>query len=228
MSSSAEKVVNALINFWEISNEPWGAKDHNSKFIYANNKFNELLALPKGYDVGGHYDGELPSSTSNFQAEFQKHDRKVEALLDRVTSIEIHPFRGLHYLQPWYFDKFPLIDASGKCRGTIFHGRPVDTVTLEKLKKINTQTSLIFTPLSEIFSKREWDIIFYIIQGYSAKDIAKSLFLSHRTVSNHIQSLYQKTGTVCKKSLVDYCYERNITNYVPENFFKEQKSIHIK
>jgi hypothetical protein len=69
MLNTAEKIVDALINFWEISNEPWGAKDINSKFIYANKKYNELLALPKGYDVAGHYDGELPSPTSNFQNE---------------------------------------------------------------------------------------------------------------------------------------------------------------
>ncbi|CDG88757.1 helix-turn-helix transcriptional regulator [Xenorhabdus bovienii] len=227
MICSTEKIISALINFWEISNEPWGAKDNNSKFIYANNKYNELLSLPKGYDVGGYYDGELPSTTSDFQDEFQKHDRKVESLLDRVTSIEIHPFKGLDYLQPWYFDKFPLIDESGECRGTIFHGRPVDTITLEKLKKINIQTSLIFTPPSEIFSKREWEIIFYIMQGYSTKDIAERLFVSHRTVSNHIQNVYQKTETNCRKSLVDYCYEHNIANYVPENFFREPKSIHF-
>ncbi|MEY4475712.1 MAG: hypothetical protein RL248_1479 [Pseudomonadota bacterium] len=231
MLNPAEKIVDALINFWGISNEPWGAKDINSKFIYANKKYNELLALPKGYDVAGHYDGELPSPTSNFQNEFQAHDRKVELLLDRVTSIEIHPFNGHNYLQPWYFDKFPLIDKSGQCKGTIFHGRPVDTLTLDNLKKIkerNIQTSLMFTPPSGIFSNREWDIVFYIIQGCSTKEIAEQLSLSDRTVSNHIQSTYQKTGATCRNSLIEYCNEHNIANYVPEHFFREQKSLDIR
>jgi len=126
-----------------------------------------LLVLPKIYDVGGHYDGELPASISDCQDKFQKHDRKVETLLDRVTSIEIHPFKDLYYLQPWYFDKYLLIDESGKCRGTIFHIRTVDTITLEKLK--NKYSDIPdFHPPSEIFSKREWDILFYKIQGYSA------------------------------------------------------------
>lgn len=228
MSGVADSLINGLISFWEISNEPWGAKDSNSQFIYANKKYNELLALPEGYDVAGHYDGELPASTAEFQEEFQQHDRKVETLLDRVTSIEIHPFAGHRYLQPWYFDKFPLMDAEGYCRGTIFHGRPVDIITIEKIKKINHQTSLIFTPPSEIFSPREWEIVFYLLQGCSTKEIGDTLSLSYRTVSNHIQNLYQKTATTCRKGLIDYCYERNMTNYVPENFFRQQKSIHLE
>lgn len=227
MCSSTEIIINSLIPFWEISNEPWGAKDQTSKFIYANEKYKELLALPKRFDVCGRYDGELPASTSEFQSEFQKHDRQVEKKLDRVTSIEIHPFRGLPYLQPWYFDKFPLIDKSGNCKGTIFHGRPVDIITLDKLARINTQSSLIFTPPSEIFSKREWDIVFYILQSYSAKEIAVKLHVSHRTVSNHIQSLYAKTGTICRKSLIDFCYSHNIANYVPENFFTKSESLYL-
>ncbi|CAM4047561.1 helix-turn-helix transcriptional regulator [Xenorhabdus thuongxuanensis] len=225
MNCSVENLIKPLIKFWEISNEPWGAKDHTSKFIYANKKYHELLSLPKGYNVEGHFDGELPASTANFQDEFQKHDRKVETLLDRVTSIEIHPFQNLPYLQPWYFDKYPLIDENGICRGTIFHGRPVDTITLEKLKKINMQTSLVFTPPSAFFSKREWEIVFYILQGFSTKDIAERLFLSHRTIANHIQNVYQKTGVKCKKDLVGYCYENNIANYIPESFLRESQSI---
>ncbi|MDC9589818.1 LuxR C-terminal-related transcriptional regulator [Xenorhabdus sp. XENO-10] len=228
MNNSVENLIRPLINFWRISNDPWGAKDHTSRFIYANKKYHELLSLPKSYNVEGRFDGELPASTSNFQDEFQKHDRKVETLLDRVTSIEVHPFQNLAYLQPWYFDKYPLMDENGVCWGTIFHGRPVDTITLERLNKINVQTSLVFSPPSEFFSKREWEIVFYILQGVSTKDIAARLFLSQRTITNHIQNLYQKTGVKCKKDLVDYCYENNIANYIPESFFRESMSITVE
>lgn len=227
MDSSVESLIRPLIKFWEISHEPWGAKDHTSTFIYANKKYHELLALPKKYNVEGHFDGELPASTANFEKEFQAHDRKVELLLDRVTSIEIHPFENLAYLQPWYFDKYPLIDEHGCCRGTIFHGRPVDTITLEKLNRIQTQTSLVFTPPSAFFSKREWEIVFYILHGFSAKEISERLFLSQRTVANHIHHVHQKSGVKSKKELIEYCCDNNIANYVPDSFFREPKSITV-
>ncbi|WP_336795301.1 hypothetical protein [Erwinia aphidicola] len=41
--TAAEKIVYPLIPFWEGSNEPWGAKDHLSRFIYVNARFKQLL-----------------------------------------------------------------------------------------------------------------------------------------------------------------------------------------
>lgn len=92
--------INNMIRFWEVSQEPWGAKDATSTFIYANGAYCRLLGLPAGYDVSGRLDGELPASTARFQEQFQAHDRKVEAMQDRVTSIEIHPFEKHDWLQP--------------------------------------------------------------------------------------------------------------------------------
>lgn len=219
--------LQSLINFWSISNEPWGAKDKQSRFIYANKRYHELLSLPSGYNVEGRYDGELPAETSNFQSEFQAHDRKVEKLLDRVTSIEIHPFEKSPYLQPWYFDKYPLMDSRGSCIGTIFHGRPVETITLARLDKIKIPASLVFTPPSDFFHKREWEVIFYLMQGFSAKDIARHLCLSDRTITNHIQNIYQKAGVNTRRGLIEFCHVKNISNYIPASFFKKPESLSI-
>ncbi|WP_338117367.1 helix-turn-helix transcriptional regulator [Pantoea cypripedii] len=212
-----------MIKFWEVSSEPWGAKDRNSKFIYANKRYHELLSLPYGFNVEGRYDGELPASTAEFQNEFQAHDRKVEKLLDRVTSIEIHPFEQNHYLQPWYFDKYPLMDSHGVCIGTIFHGRPVEMITLTRLDKIKIPSSLVFTPPSDFFLKREWEIVFYLLQGFSAKDISAHLHISHRTVTNHIQNVYQKANVSSRRGLIEFCYENNISNYIPDRFFQNAR-----
>lgn len=227
MGTSNDYQLQAMIKFWEISNEPWGAKDKNSKFIYANRRYHELLSLPKGFDVEGRYDGELPASTAEFQNEFQAHDRKVESLLDRVTSIEIHPFERNPYLQPWYFDKYPLMDNNGVCIGTIFHGRPVEMVTLARLDKIKIPSSLVFSPPSDFFLKREWEIVFYLLQGFSARDISEHLHISFRTVNNHIQNIYHKAGVNSRRRLIEFCYENNISNYIPESFFKKPESLSI-
>lgn len=224
---SYDDQIRALIPFWEVSNEPWGAKDNRSRFIYANRRYHQLLALPTGYNVEGRYDGELPAPTAEFQDAFQAHDRKVESLSDRVTSLEIHPFENSHYLQPWYFDKYPLINNEGICTGTIFHGRPVETITLARLDKIKIPSSLVFTPPSDFFQKREWEIVFYLLQGFSAKDISHHLCLSTRTVNNHIQNVYNKAGVNSRRALIEFCHENGVSNYIPDSFFKKPESLFI-
>ncbi|CNL64784.1 LuxR family transcription regulatory protein [Yersinia aldovae] len=216
--------LKALIRFWARSSEPWGAKDNKSRFIYANNRYHKLLALPDKFSVEGRLDGELPASTSDFQSEFQQHDRKVELLQDRVTSVEIHAFEGNAYFQPWFFDKYPLIDENGISIGTIFHGRAVNNMTLTYLNRIKTSTSLVFTPPSDLFSNREWEVLFYILHSFSSKDIAKKLGLSTRTACNITQAIYNKVGVSSKRQIIDYCYEQKINNYIPQSFFESTGS----
>nr|WP_322887887.1 PAS domain-containing protein [Yersinia rochesterensis] len=141
MNENLYDALKLLIHFFALSSEPWGAKDNQSKFIYANDKYKSLLALLNKFFVEGRFDGELPAPTAEFQTDFQQHDRKVELLQDRITSIEIHAFDGQSYFQAWFFDKYPLIDKDGVSQGTIFHGRPVDNLLLKNLYKIKIPTS---------------------------------------------------------------------------------------
>ncbi|CFQ40784.1 MULTISPECIES: helix-turn-helix transcriptional regulator [Yersinia] len=224
MKEDISQTLNVLIRFWAQSSEPWGVKDNKSQFIYANKKYHQLLALPDGFSVEGRLDGELPASTSEFQTEFQAHDRKVELLKDRVTSLEIHTFGGKTYVQPWFFDKYPLIDEDGVSVGTIFHGRAVDNMALNHLSKIQIPTSLVFTPPSTLFSNREWEVLFYLLHAYPSTEIANRLYLSTRTVCNIIQSIYRKAGVSSKQQIIEYCDAKNINNYIPQSFFKHTGS----
>ncbi|MEI2602794.1 PAS domain-containing protein [Erwinia aphidicola] len=216
--------INNMIRFWEVSQEPWGAKDATSTFIYANGAYCRLLGLPAGYDVSGRLDGELPASTARFQEQFQAHDRKVEAMQDRVTSIEIHPFEKHDWLQPWYFDKYPLFDDVGLCCGTIFHGRPVDALVLTSLESIQIPTSLVFTPPSELFTTSEWDLIFYVIHGFTGKEISNKLCLSKRTIENRMRVIHSKANVNNKRAFLDYCFQHNFNSYIPQNFFQRPES----
>ncbi|EEQ04694.1 LuxR family transcription regulatory protein, partial [Yersinia bercovieri ATCC 43970] len=107
----------------------------------------------------GRLDGELPSPVSEFQDEWQAHDRQVELLQDRITTVEIHLFDGRSYFQPYFCDKYPLIDKNGVSQGVIFHGKQVTDTMLTCLTKIKIPTSLVFTPPSDLFTKREWEVL---------------------------------------------------------------------
>ncbi|CFQ64689.1 LuxR family transcription regulatory protein [Yersinia frederiksenii] len=219
MDKSLTNSLETLIRFWENSSDPWGIRDNQSRFIYSNKENNKLMGLPDKYNVEGCLDGELPTLISEFQAEFQAHDRKVELSQDRITSAEIHKWYRRSYFQPKFCDKYPLIDENGISQGVIFHVRPVEDIILTHLNKIKVPTSLIFTPPSDLFTKREWEVLFYILHAFSSGEIAKKLHLSSRTINNVIQSIYRKSGVTSKKQVIEYCYENKIHNYIPQSFF---------
>ncbi|CNK28121.1 TPA: PAS domain-containing protein [Yersinia enterocolitica] len=224
MDKPLKNQLEILIRFWERSSEPWAIKDNQSKFIYANRRVYKLFNLPNKYTLEGRLDGEIPTPSADFQDEFQQQDRQVELSQDRVTSVDIQLYDGFSYFTPYFSDKYPLIDENGVSQGVICHARPVQDIMLTHLNKIKVPTSLIFTPPSKLFTKREWEVLFYILHSYSSKDIAKKLHLSPRTVSNIIQSVYRKAGVSSKRQIVDYCYENKINNYVPQSFFEYSKS----
>lgn len=220
MEASLFNSLQLLIRFWENSSEPWGVKDNQSRYVYANNRLHRLLALPDKFNMEGRTDGELPTPIAEFELEFQEHDCKVKLLQDRITSVEIHAWDGRSYYQPYFVDKYPLMDENGISQGVICHGRPVEDIILTHLNKIKVPTPLILTPPSDLFSKRDWEVLFYILHSFSSMEVATKLHLSSRTIDNITQKIYKKIGISGRQQLVDYCYENKINNYVPQSFFE--------
>ncbi|MCX7030018.1 MAG: helix-turn-helix transcriptional regulator [Spirochaetes bacterium] len=52
-------------------------------------------------------------------------------------------------------------------------------------------------------SNREHDIVAMIMQGHANRVIAERLFISDRTVKNHISTIYRKSGAVNKVQLIN-------------------------
>ncbi|MBY0462551.1 MAG: LuxR C-terminal-related transcriptional regulator [Alphaproteobacteria bacterium] len=57
-----------------------------------------------------------------------------------------------------------------------------------------------------ILSKREAQCLYYLLRGQSAKEIAKTLHLSPRTVESFLDIIKRKTGVHCKAKLVEKLY----------------------
>ena len=50
------------------------------------------------------------------------------------------------------------------------------------------------TPLASLFSKKEKQVVTYIVNGSSNQEIAQALFISSNTVHSHMKSIYAKLG----------------------------------
>jgi len=62
----------------------------------------------------------------------------------------------------------------------------------------------------EKFTKRELDVVKFLSEGKSNKEIAKELYISVHTVKTVLENLYEKTGIHNRLLLVLYVYKNNI------------------
>ncbi len=225
VNAKIDKIIAPLIRFWEGSKEPWIVRNNQSQFVYTNIRLRKFIGVPESFDMEGRYDGELPLAMHEFEPEFQAHDRKVEYEKDRVTSIEVHKFDDLDYLQPWYCEKLPILDEDGTPLGVIAHCRPVESIFITRLAKIKIPTSLMFTPPDELFTDKEWEIIFYTCQSFTPKMIEAAIGVSNRTVEDTLCRIYKKSGVGNKRGLIDYCIEHGFNNFIPQSIFQSSGSV---
>lgn len=66
--------------------------------------------------------------------------------------------------------------------------------------------------LAESLTPREWDILPYIAQRYSAKEIAEELTISYSTVRTHLRNIYAKCGVGSRRQAA----------YVAETLLRER------
>lgn len=210
----------AFIYCWEQLNDPCGVKDLHSRFAYTNPAYLDLLGLPASFDITGRLDSELPAVTAEFAEQFQLHDRAVENERQRKSSLEIHPFGRNNELQAYFFDKTPFFNDKGDVVGTYFHGRRAEHLPLDfyTSTKASVACSLILTPPNNTLTDSEWDIIFLLLQGYTQKEIAKSLNFSAGYINNKISVIFNKTGVSSTRQLTEHCRNMGWHNYVPKKF----------
>ncbi|CDG20092.1 Similar to transcriptional regulator [Xenorhabdus poinarii G6] len=216
--NKSNNITPQLIHMWEKSADPWGAKDHQSKFIYANPAFYQLLDLPEHFDITGLNIGDLPSPIAGYEKEFGRQEQKVIQTTQRVTSMEIHPF-GKHQINQIYLcDKYPLYDDHGDCIGITFHMYKVPNFSTAYYYDQAMPATLELTFPSNILTQTEWEILFLLLRSLDEKSIGKELMLNTEDVIHHIQSIYQKFNISRQEDLKPFCKTHQFDHYLPERF----------
>lgn len=59
-------------------------------------------------------------------------------------------------------------------------------------------------------SRREMEVIQLVVQGYKNRDIAQKLFISEKTVKNHLSAIFNKLGVADRLELTLYAFERRL------------------
>lgn len=201
---------------WSNSREPWGAKDLNLKFLFANAAYMDLMGVDL---VVGLSSRDLP--LSKFADSFEEHDRMVIEKLDRVTSLEIHKFGGKQTYSAYMFDKYPLFDDNGVLIGVIFHGRSAINFSVNSFITEQVPTPFEFEKPSVLLTEKEWATLFLLLTGRNRKEIANFLNVGLKTIEQRINNCLTKTLQPTTGQLVNFAIECGWHRYIPENFLSE-------
>ena len=63
-------------------------------------------------------------------------------------------------------------------------------------------------PEKHNLSRREMEVIQLVIQGYKNRDIGAKLFISEKTVKNHLSAIFNKLGVTDRLELTLYVFEK--------------------
>jgi len=67
--------------------------------------------------------------------------------------------------------------------------------------------------LAESLTAREKDVLKYLVQGYSNREIAEKLYISVHTVKNHITNIFQKLGVTDRSQVIAMVYKFNYAKF---------------
>jgi len=59
-------------------------------------------------------------------------------------------------------------------------------------------------------TKRERDVLTCLVKGHSNKEMADSMFISEKTVKNHLTSIFRKLGVKDRTQAAVYALKNNI------------------
>lgn len=211
--------LGSLVDFLRFEHDPWGVKDLNSRFMYANN-FSHL-GIGMTFNIDGILDREIPHPASaEISGHLLQHDENVMTRRKKECIIQTcYNFKKKEHT-PYLFEKSPLYNKDGEVQGVIYHGRELYLFEKHDLWRKTDVSVCKFTPPNDLFTKKECLIIYWLLQRLSSKEIAQKLHLSSRTVDNRINILFGKAGVNTRATFIDYCMTAGFANYIPFELVK--------
>ncbi|ASV33400.1 PAS domain-containing protein [Candidatus Hamiltonella defensa] len=225
-SESKKSTVDSLgkvpmIAMMEHSKIPWGIKDNQSRYVYLNEAALDMANIPVGFDFEGRLDEEFPCPWSELAPEIYAQDRKAESSHQTAEAIGISYYTRQAVLEPYYIPKFPIYNQNGESLGTVFCAKKFSFISISDFFNHLKPSVLTLNPPVDTFTEKELDIIFYAFQKMSSKEIATKLCLSHRTIENRLQRIYEKMGVTSLAGLIEYCHTTGLNHHVPKNLLRQ-------
>lgn len=211
----------AFISYMKNSNEYWYIKNHESRIIFINDYGLHYSGLPKGFNPEGKLDSECPVFWSEVADVIRANDKNVMDSQKTIPTLFNAIYGGREKLiQPFMVEVTPLIE-DGKSIGVVRLARKLEMYSMcssYHLTHGQGQASIRQTYPTDLFTDREFDVVFYAMQSLSAQDIARRLAVSPTTVREQLQSVFERVDVSTLSQLIEYCRCHGYDNYAPSRF----------
>lgn len=208
----------------------------NHEFVFSNQYTADLFGYETPEAMMGINAHSMKCPASSSAEEFIKQDKLVIERSKPIELLDIHQYADGHS-RVLLTRKSPIFDDD-IVRYTLCHCREISSDILQKialklnhhdkrLSKCATGTYRVIHT-DDLFSKREISILFYLLRGKTATQISEVLFISKRTVENHIANMKQKISVSKKSQLIEYGLSHGYLNTIPEHTIKTNLSSYLK
>jgi DNA-binding CsgD family transcriptional regulator len=216
-----ESNFGSLADFMDRSDVPCFVRDNDSKFLYINPPGLFFLNLPSNFKIHGKGDEDIPAGWASFTEQFKKQDRIAECSGKSSSIISIQLYNFKKEPEPFFCPKTPLYSGN-ECVGTVGYANKLMFISTPDFIDKKKPFVLSSQPPNDLFTKKELNVIFWMLQRLSSKEVAKRLNLSHRTVENTLQTIYQKANVHSFIKFIEYCKYSGFESYVPPEFIREE------
>ena len=203
-----------------------GIKTPDSVFLAGNAEFAKTCALKHPEDFAGISPYDL-CHTSEEAQQFIEEDQLVTTTRETLSNIGLEKSRDGEYRliignkKPYYNEKNELIGVLG--HGTILEkqlilpflkllntSKPISSITNKRFRHVEQYNT------SNIkLTKRESEILFFLMHGKSTKELASMLNISTRTIESHIANLKDKFQCRLKSGLIEASIDAGLYQIIP-------------
>lgn len=177
-------------------------------------------------------DYDIPCKASEFAEGFRALDALVLRTGKKLLTLEIQNYASGHGLI--LAEKNPIRDNNGNIIGFYHPLVDVTNVSLfksyvwlhhfdsrclgEQFKPASYLLSEEYGPLN--LTKKQESVLFFLIRGKSAKEIAKILSISPRTVECYLDAIKDKMNCHYKSEVIEKALAENFLYYIPRDLQK--------
>ena len=89
-----------------------------------------------------------------------------------------------------------------------------------------SSASIILNQPTDLFTEKEWDVLFYLLRSIKVKEIAFRLDVSTIAIRKRLERMYLKVGIFDLKSFIDYCLTQSWDKYIPLKYLQRHRLLH--
>lgn len=195
--------------------DPLCLKDIDGKFIFANAAYLRFIGVPLDTPIEGETEDNIFADTVfSPGADFTYDDADFRKNYGAKITIVRESARTIHGGYEFYlFDRSPVF-IEDVLSAYLIIGRKQFIFSLSDFYRNKTPSEVKTTLPNELFTDREWDVLFFLQQNLNREQIAGYLDMSPITVKNHINHIYKKTLSRNSMELIDFCSKRDLLHYI--------------